>query len=158
MNSDRENLRLPPAFSGPAQFLLYTRYDDPRAAGWEHKWLTTWHVQQLHPWFPVKELRIHKHFVPLLQSAFLELESRGLHIEINTAHDCHKIKYLQDSPVLSVHSWGAGIDLNAMENPAGTVGKWSDDFINVMKKNGIHCGQLWTGIKEPMHFAMVDGE
>lgn len=158
MNSERENLKLPPAFSGPAQLVLFTRYDDPRLPGWDNKWLTNWHVQQLHPWFPVKELKIHKHFLAMLQDAFLELERKGLHTEITTAHDCHKIAYLHDSPVLSVHSWGAALDLNAIDNPMGTIGKWSSDFIDVMSKHGIHCGQRWTGVKEPMHFAMVDGE
>lgn len=158
MKSERENLKLPPAFSGPAQLVLFTRYDDPRTAGWEHKWITTWHVRQLHPWFPVEDIKIHKHFLPMLQAAFLELEKLGLHTEIKTVHTSFKTQYLQDSPVLSVHSWGAAIDLNALDNPMGTIGRWSREFMDVMMKNGIHCGQNWTGVKEPMHFAMVDGE
>ena len=151
-------LKLPPAFSGPAQLVLFTRYDDPRAAGWDSKWLTNWHVQQLHPWFPEKEIKVHKHFWPLLNDAFTELEKLGLHTEIKTFHCGHKLVYLPESPVLSVHSWGAAIDLNAEDNPLGTIGSWSDDFIKVMVKNGIYCGQKWTGSKEPMHFAMVNGE
>jgi hypothetical protein len=59
--------------------------------------------------------------------------------------------------VLSVHSWGAALDLNAEENPLGSNGKWSDDFISVMHQNGIYCGQLWDGRKDPMHFSMVNG-
>ena len=158
MNSDGGDLKLPPAFSGPAQLVLFTRYDDPRIPGWDNKWLTNWHVQQLHPWFPVKELVIHKHFRIMLEGAFFELEQEGLHKEIKTVHTCHKIQYLHESPVLSVHSWGAAVDLNAIDNPMGTMGRWTDDLIYVMTKHGIHCGQNWTGIKEPMHFAMVDGE
>lgn len=153
-----DDLRVPPAFSGPAQLILYTRYDDPRQAGWENKWLTTWHVQVTHPWFPVYEITIHKHFWPLLHDAFTELENRGLQSEIKTFHCGHRIAYMHESPVLSVHSWGAAIDLNADENPAGTMGQWSDGFLEVMKRNGIFCGQHWTGNKDPMHFAMVDGE
>jgi len=158
MNSEGENIKLPPAFSGPAQFVLYTRYDDPRTAGWDNKWLINWQVQQLHPWFPVREIQIHKHFRPLLQDAFLELESKGLHKEIKTVDCCYKVHSLHESPVLSVHSWGAAIDINAADNPRGAVGNWSADFIEIMQKYNIFCGQSWTGIKEPMHFAMVDGE
>jgi len=42
-------IKLPPAFSGPGQLVLFTRYGDPRGAGWENKWITQWRVQQTHP-------------------------------------------------------------------------------------------------------------
>jgi hypothetical protein len=158
MSGEGEDIKLPPAFAGPAQLVLFTRYDDPRSPGWDNKWIVKWHVQQLHPWFPSEEITIHKHFWPLLHDAFTELEQLGLQNEIRTAHACHKVDYLHYSPVLSVHSWGAAIDLNAQDNPMGTTGTWSEAFLGVMARNGIYCGQKWTGLKEPMHFAMVDGE
>ncbi len=153
-----EELVLPPEFSGPAQLILYTRYGDPREPGWDSKWIVNWHVQQLHPWFPEKEVKLHKHFWPLLQDAFLELEKLGFHKEITSCHTCHNLLNIHESPILSVHSWGAAIDLNEPTNPRGSMGSWSDEFIRVMTKNGIHCGQEWNGIKDPMHFAMADGE
>lgn len=156
MDNGANDIILPPAFSGPAQLVLYTRYGDPRAAGWESKWLTTWKVHQLHPWFPKEEIRIHKHFWPMLQDAFLELENHGLHTEIKTHNACHQVMHLHDSPVLSVHSWGAAICMNSENNPPGSMGSWSDRFIKVMSRNGICCGQNWQH-KEPMYFAMVDG-
>ena len=158
MISGRSDIKIPQAFAGPGQLVLFTRYDDPRTPGWEGKWLTNWHVQQLHPWFPEEHIRIHKHFWPMLHDAFTELERLGLQFEIKTFHQGHKLLHLADSPVLSVHSWGAAIDLNAEENRMGTVGAWSDGFIKVMVRNGIYCGQTWTGSMEPMHFAMVNGE
>jgi len=158
MFNDSNELRLPVVFSGPAQLILYTRYGDPREPGWRNKWIHKWHVQQLYPWFPEKEIEVHKHFWPMLQDAFLELEKLGLHSEIKTYHACNDLVYLHESPVLSVHSWGAAIDLNAEDNPNGTMGKWSKDFIKVMTQKGIFCGQNWSGVKEPMHFAMVDGD
>jgi len=117
-----------------------------------------WHVQQLHPWFPQETIKIHKHFWPMLHDAFSELEHLGLQGEIKTYKRGHKLMHLPGSPVLSVHSWGAAIDLNAEDNAIGTMGNWSDDFIRVMVKHGIYCGQNWTGSREPMHFAMVNGE
>ncbi len=157
MFNDANEIKLPPAFSGPGQLILYTRYGDPREPGWANKWIINWHVQQLHPWFPQEEIQIHKHFWPLLQDAFFELERSGLHTEIRTFDHCHHVAHLYESPVLSVHSWGAAIDLNAADNPKGTTGTWSADFNKVMTKNGIYCGQNWQN-KEPMHFAMVEGE
>jgi hypothetical protein len=157
MATTQNNIVLPAEFSGNAQLLLYTRYDDPRAAGWESKWIINWKVQQLHPWFPVSELKIHKHFWPLLQDAFFALETSGLYKEIKSFHRCYEVAHLPGSPVLSVHSWGAAIDLNPEDNPMGSMGTWSDEFIETMLKNGIYSGQHWTGNREPMHFAMVDG-
>jgi hypothetical protein len=157
MLDEANELKLPPAFSGPGQLVLFTRYGDPRSAGWAQKWITQWNVEQLHPWFPQQHIRIHKHFWPFLQAAFLELEKLGLHNEIKTVSTCYEVGHLHESPVLSVHSWGAAIDLNAAENAKGTAGKWSDQFIKVMEHNGIYCGQCWTGNKQPMHFAMVNG-
>jgi hypothetical protein len=157
MNYEAKNIVLPPEFSGPSQLLLFTRYGDPRKPGWDLKWINHWHPQVLLPWFPAEELRVHKHLQPLLEAAFLELKSLGLHTEIHAIQQCHKLEHIHDSPVLSVHSWGAAIDLNAAENPSGSVGSWSKAFIDTMVRNGLYCGQNWTGKREPMHFAMVDG-
>jgi len=148
---------LPREFSGPAQLVLYTRYGDPQIPGWENKWITNWKVQKLHSWFPVSELRIHKHFWPLLQHAFFDLEKLGLQEEIRSCHNCFQLAHIHHSPVLSVHSWGVALDLNADDNPTGSMGTWSEAFINVMTRNHIYCGLNWTGYKEPMHFSMVDG-
>ena len=158
MEKGQNNLVLPPEFSGPPQLILFTRYGDPREPGWENKWIINWKVQQLHPWFPTEGIRIHKHFWPILRDAFLELESVGLHKEIKSCHTCHEVGNLHKSAVLSVHSWGGGIDLNEKDNPPDSPGNWSPEFIHIMTKHGISCGINWTVIKHPCHFAMVDGE
>jgi len=115
-------------------------------------------VQQLHPWFPKSEIKIHKHFWPLLSEAFLELEKYGLHSEIKSCSACYEVANIHDSPVLSLHSWGAAIDLNEKDNPSGSMGTWSEDFIKMMAKHEVHCGQSWSGAKDPMHFAMAAGK
>src|SRR4051812_30227290 len=102
MATANNNITLPAEFSGKAQFTLYTRYDDPRIPGWENKWIINWKVQQMHPWFPAKEMKIHKHFWPQLQDAFFALEKLGLHKEIKTYLRCYDLVLLPDSPVLSV--------------------------------------------------------
>ena len=155
---NNDNLTLPPEFSGKAQLILFTRYGDPRDAGWENKWVNDWHIRQSFPWFPQDTIRIHKHFRPLLEEAFTALSANDLHREIKTFDGCYQIRTIGDSnTVLSVHSWGAGIDLNARENPIGSQGVWSDSFINIISNHNIFCGQSWTGRKDPKHFAMVDG-
>ena len=158
MTPKKQNLELPPEFSGPAQLILYTRYGDPRIPGWDNKWLTTWQVRERFPWFPKKEMIIHKHFWPMLENAFRDLTVYGYCKEIKTFDGAFKLRNIKGSKsVLSLHAWGAAIDMNAEENPHGASGKWSNDFIQVMVNNGIFCGQNWIGRKDPMHFAMVNG-
>jgi hypothetical protein len=158
MSIHNNDITIPTAFSGTAQLLLYTRYGDPREAGWEHKWISSWHVQEKHPWFPVAFITVHKHFLTVLDSAFSALEDAGLHYEIKSAGKHHHLGLIANSDsVLSVHSWGVAIDLNEADNPIGSMGAWSDEFIAVMEASEIHCGCNWQGHKSPMHFAMVNG-
>ena len=148
----------PIEFSGPAQLVLFTRYGDPRDAGFEQKWMTTWDVSDIHPWFPEKNIYIHKHFWPMLDAAFKNLVKRDLHHAIRTFDGCYEMRHLKGSTgVLSVHSWGAAIDLNAKDNMLGSAGSWDSDFLKAMTDAGVYCGQNWDGRKDPMHFAMVNG-
>ena len=156
--SGNHDIVLPPEFSGEAQLILYTRYGDPMVDGWENKWITNWEVQDLFPWFPVKQIRIHKHFRPLLNAAFTYLEEDDLYKEIRTFEEGFNLRNIKGSmSVLSVHSWGAAIDMNTEDNPLGSTGKWTKEFIEAMTMNQIYCGQNWSGRKDPMHFAMIDG-
>jgi hypothetical protein len=149
---------LPVEFSGDAQFILFNRYGDPRDTGWDNKWLTTWHVREAFSWFPQPLMLIHKHFWPLLASAFEDLQRSGLHKEIATFDGCYELRTITGGDkVLSTHCWGASIDLNALDNPIGSRGNWSLEFIEVMQQNNIFCGQVWDGRKDPMHFSMVNG-
>jgi hypothetical protein len=151
-------LHLPTEFSGEAQLVLYTRYGDPRELGWENKWLTAWNVKAAYPWFPASEIVLHKHFKPFLEKAFAILDANGLYKEIKTFDGAFEVRGMgSNQTVLSTHSWGAAIDLNASQNPIGSNGIWSGAFIQSMLDAGIYCGQNWTGRKDPKHFAMVNG-
>ena len=150
---------IPPVeFSGEAQIILFTRYGDPREAGWTNRWLNEWSVKDEFSWFPEKMITIHKHFRPMLQEAFKKLEAAGVHNEIHSFDGCYMLRTIGDNDsVLSVHSWGAGIDLNAEDNHIGSAGIWSDTFIKIMESCDIYCGQNWSGRKDPKHFSMVNG-
>lgn len=158
MASKQLKIPVPPEFSGPAQLLLFTRYGDPRVAGFEQKWITEWFVQDEFPWFPKRTICVHKHFKALLQNAFRDLTALGLQTEIKTCDKAYIVRHIRGSKgVMSVHSWGCGLDMNVNENLLGSVGSWSKEFIEVMVNNNIYCGQNWIGRKDPMHFAMVNG-
>jgi len=164
--ADTQQMIVPPgaseplkaAFTGSAQRSLYERYGDPRIKGWGNKWMVIWQVQQAFPWFPAQKIYIHKDFRVKLQEAFHALEQAGVHHEIKTFDGCYNIRHVRGSDsALSIHSWGAAIDLNAADNPLGSNGTWSAAFLKVMSSHGIYCGQNWKGRKDPMHFALVNG-
>lgn len=157
-DSQSRELQVPLAFSGQGQLLLYTRYGDPRDAGFEQKWMMTWEIKEQFPWFPKSQLYIHKHFQPILEAAFKEILVLNLQDEIKTCDDDFNIRMVRGSDsVLSTHAWGVAIDMNAKDNPLASNGKWSQAFLDVMEKHQICCGQNWNGRKDPMHFSMVNG-
>lgn len=158
MASGPHNILLPAEFSGHAQFILYNRYGDPRVCGWENKWLNKWHIQERFPWFPESFIMIHKHFQAMLENAFKDLVLYDLYKDIISCAGCYEIRNTKsDTALLSLHAWGAAIDLCSTEQPSGTTSKWSADFLRIMVKNGIYCGEHWIERKDPMHFAMVNG-
>ena len=94
----------------------------------------------------------------MLENAFRELMIHDLYTEIKTFDGGYKVRNIKGSKsVLSLHAWGASIDMNALQNPHGASGRWSEQFLQIMVNNGIYCGQNWIGRKDPMHFAMVNG-
>ena len=154
----QEGALLTGTYGGSIQRFLFTRYGDPRIKGWGNKWMLMWKVQQTFGWFPEARICVHKDFQPGLYKAFSELEYLGLHEEIKTCDEAFGIRLITGSDsVLSVHSWGMALDLNAEDNPLGSDGNWSEDFIDIMRRNGIYCGQNWTGRKDPMHFSFANG-
>lgn len=153
-----DNLNVPPKFSGAAQLQLYTRYGDPEEAGFEEKWINHWVLGSAFPWFPAEHMLVHKHFRTALDAAFRDLEMLDLHTEIKSFDGAFRIRKVRgSSTVLSIHSWGFAIDLNAALNPLASDGTWTEAFLRVMNKHGIYCGQQWPGRKDPMHFALVNG-
>lgn len=145
-------------YSGPAQQMLYRKYGDPTADGWENNNIVGWAVREQFPWFPSDIISVHHNFGAKLCAAFEELQQRGLHKEIKTFDGAFDIRHVRGSnTALSVHAWGAAIDMNAKDNQIGTSGTWSCSFLEIMLLNGVFCGQNWVGRKDPMHFAMVNG-
>jgi hypothetical protein len=141
-----------------AQEQLVLKYGNPSDPLFEQKWMTAWNIKADFKWFPKKTIYIHKDFKDLLLPAFQKLEQLNLHTEIKSFDGCFNIRLVRGSKrVYSIHSWGCAIDLNALDNPLASEGKWSKAFIEVMVNATIYCGQNWIGRKDPMHFAIVNG-
>jgi|GEM_PF-858998 len=145
-------------YNGKAQRELYRLYGDPRVKGWGNKWMVLWRIKQKFPWFPAEKIYIHKDFREKLTRALYLLEMADLHKEIKTFDGCYNLRTVRGTDtILSVHSWGCAIDLNAHLNPLGAEADWSADFIGVMEHCGIFCGSRWHGRPDAMHFALVNG-
>jgi hypothetical protein len=158
IHNAQKQIIFPDEFSGNAQKNLFNCYGDPRTKGWGSLWLLSWKVQLDFNWFPAPAICVHKAFKPRLYNAFKQLENIGIHHEIKSFEEAFCIRFIiGSSSVLSVHSWGAAIDLNVNDNPLGSEGAWSSEFIDTMLQNGVFSGQRWYGRKDPMHFSMVNG-
>lgn len=57
---------------------------------------------------------------------------------------------------LSVHSWGAAIDINPHENAYGTFGSIDPNIVYILRLNGFEWGGLWSNL-DPMHFQKLTG-
>lgn len=151
-----------------AQQIIINKYGEP-----DKKYLETycydWQVKQDFPWFPSTEIFINKDFKIELATAFVNLEKANCHTEIKTYDGCFNKRNVRGSATSqSLHSWAMAIDLNAALNPmvikplaeitaADRLGKWSEQFIEIMKSVGITCGGYFIHRPDPMHFAMYDG-
>lgn len=145
-------------YAGKPQRELHRLYGDPREKGWGNRWMSIWNIRRDFPWFPAERVYIHKDFKEKLTRAFKVLEAAELHKEIKTFDGCYCIRTVRGTDsLLSVHSWGCAIDLNAKRNPLGAEADWSHDFISVMEHCGIFSGSRWHGRPDPMHFALVNG-
>src|SRR5947208_1262952 len=81
----------------------------------------------------------------------------GLRSAIKTWDGTFAFRAIRGETHLSVHAFGAAIDLNAGTNPLGGPGDMSPDVIAVFQ----HFGFLWGGDfhvrKDPMHFQYATG-
>lgn len=91
---------------------------------------------------------IHK---PLLD-AFQEILDRNLHGELKTFDGCYNLRYVRGRDgIMSLHSWGIAIDLNAADNPLGGDSSWSNEFVDAWEKIGWSWGGRFHR-PDPQHF------
>jgi hypothetical protein len=119
----------------------------------------------------IKALPVKIYMNKILQAPFGkvmdELITTGLHREIKTWDGCYNVRYQRGSrTMLSRHSWGLAIDLNATWNPLVSVNaanraalrakyvQWSEPFLDIWRKHGFECGADWTNKLDGMHFEL----
>ena len=129
------------------------------------KYCMEWEVQKDFPWFPAKSFFVNKDFQIKLASAFSSLQKNNLHTEIKTFDGCYNDRSIRGSGSLSQHAFAMAIDLNASLNPMvvkpfdkitpqDRQGKWSGQFIAIMKNAGIFYGGDFSHRPDPMHWGL----
>lgn len=109
---------------------------------------------------------MHKQMHAPFANVMDELIRTGLYREIKTWDGCYNVRYQRGSKtVISKHSWGIAVDLNAAWNPLVSVTKanraikryanvkWSEAFLDVWRKDFI-CGADWFDKLDGMHFEL----
>lgn len=113
-----------------------------------------------------------KDLVKPLENAFENLLKAGLLAELKTWDGCfnprpirgyekrfHDLiaqgKYDEAVKLLSIHSWGIAIDINAAENGLGVKPKLSAPFVACFKDAGFTWGGDFVGRPDGMHFQLT---
>ncbi|WP_138481565.1 M15 family metallopeptidase [Dyadobacter bucti] len=121
----------------------------------ERKWMTLWHVPEAigdHiPAIPGK-IYLNNLIKERLETTLFALIEADLHSEIKTFDGCFNIRKKRGLETLSLHAFGIAVDLNAAWNQLGKPSTWSNDFIEVWRRNGWECGADWKGRIDAMHF------
>ena len=115
-----------------------------------------------------QRLYLNKLLVLPLMETLHQLNERGLIGEIKTWDGLYNVRYMRGSKsVLSRHSWGLAVDMNAAWNPLVSVTpqnravmrkkhvKWSEKFLNTWRNNGFDCGADWKDKLDGMHFEFI---
>lgn len=58
---------------------------------------------------------------------------------------------------LSIHSWGAAIDINPAQNMPGVAGNLPSELVRLFESAGWQWGGRWKS-KDPMHFQYYTGK
>lgn len=90
---------------------------------------------------------------PMLD-AFQLVIARGLTGELKTFDGCYNCRFVRGRDgIMSIHSWGIALDLNAAENPLEAVPKWSPDFVDCWTSIGFSWGGNFKRL-DGMHFQL----
>lgn len=138
-------------------------------------WLILWDVPvELEVGKIPKRIYCHKNMVEPLTKAFKNLIDRKKVDELKTWDGCwnfrpirgYETKFanamkegrlLDAVKLLSIHTWGCAIDVNAAENGLGKEPKLSKEFVDCFKDAGFEWGGDWKRL-DGMHFQLKNIE
>jgi hypothetical protein len=145
-------------YGDPKDYLLIDGGVDP---DWERAILDYVYLPEPVPlgWDPavrVARIRIHRKLVNSLSNVFNRIRINGYWPMIQSFDGTYAWRAKRTSPKLSLHCWGAAIDLNAGSNPLGGLGDMPWQIINCFNQEGWEWGGEWR-YADPMHFQAATG-
>ena len=147
------------------------KWGDPTVTTNELKYMTLWDVpSHLEIGVIPKRLYCNKAMVKPLSEAFKNLIDRGFVNELKTFDGCFNIRIIRGyekkyadfvkqgkleeaSKLISIHSWGAAIDVNAAWNGLGVTPKLSAGFVKCFTDAGFDWGGNFKRL-DAMHFQL----
>lgn len=105
---------------------------------------------------PTTTIYCNKDMAPSLITAFELLHMRKLMPELKSYDGCFAIRDVRGRPgILSAHSYGLAIDLNASLMPLNAVSLWSEAFVNTWKELGFIWGGDFKSRCDAQHFEWI---
>lgn len=108
---------------------------------------------------------INKVILAPMEAALRACIAEGVHTEIRTWNGCFVVRKQRKSNSISLHSFGAAVDMNAAWNPLVTGitpqtrdalrkknVSWSEKFLDCWRHVGWSCGADWNTRLDGMHF------
>ena len=147
----------------------YTKYGAPEA---NTRWLTIWRVpEDLQVGVIPRRIYCNKDMVEPLCEAFCNIKERGLSGQLITWDGCYNVRPVRGyereydalikadrqeeaAQLLSIHSWGAAIDINAFQNRLGQVPMMSPELVACFTDAGFDWGGHWQR-PDGMHFQLA---
>lgn len=119
----------------------------------ESDWMIYYYMPD---WFPVKRIYINKDLKLPLTRALLNIANLKLQHEVISFDGSFCIRAVRGYPnIMSVHSFGLAIDMNAKENPLGSPSTWSPSFVKCFTDAGFEWGGSFERL-DCMHFQLVN--
>lgn len=132
------------------------RYGEPLPKN-EGKYMVLWDVPaDINEALPVVPNKIYcnKDLVKPLEKSFRNIIARGLGNELKTWDGCFNVRKMRGRALMSIHSWGAAIDINAATNRLGQLPTMSKAFAKCFTDAGLEWGGNWLNRPDGMHFQL----
>jgi hypothetical protein len=147
----------------------FNKYGEPSSS---NKNLTLWDVPtELEIGVIPKRIYCNKDMVVPLTTAFKNLIDRGFVNELKTWDGCFNVRVIRGyekkyerlkaegriveaNQLMSIHSWGTAIDVNAFENGLGVYPKLTSGFVKCFTDAGFDWGGAWKRL-DGMHFQLA---
>lgn len=130
----------------------FSKYGSPKA---ESKFMVLWDVPtDLEIGVIPKRIYCNKDAVKPLAKAFKNLIERDCIKELKTWDGCFNIRKIRGGNLMSLHSWGIAVDVNAFENGLGRTPKLSAEFVKCFTDAGFDWGGNWRR-RDGMHFQLA---